>query len=246
MQAAYLRRVQPSKRSTSLPKGYAVMGAVAAMLVVFAVLFALNRPPESAGVPSPTMTATFISTPTAIPTPTRTDTSTATTTATTTVTLTFTPSLAPSPGETQAAVAPTVESAVTSASVTVPLWAGQTINAGRVVISNDAANLYVTYQTSPEWLLQQTHIDLRNEAPVNSENLAPGQFAYKTDPHAPQVSEFTYTIPLDALNGEIIILSHASLIGVGSRQGEDETAWGGDISGAARRWYFYTIYTLQH
>ena len=189
LEADFLRRVRPANRA--IPRSYAVTGVVAALLIVFAAFFIFTggeQEPESSAptalpiLESPTATASM----TATVTPSLTSSPTATPTFTQT----------PTPEPTLAAVAPTpapdTEQSLTTTTidgaVTVTLWAGQNIDAGRLIISNDAENLYVTYQNAGDWVLTQTHVDIRAEVPPPNENPAPGQFAYKTDP--PRTADF--------------------------------------------------------
>lgn len=134
-----------------------------------------------------------------------------------------------------------------------PIWAGQNINAGTVSIQNDANYLYVTYNTTGGWMLQQTHVHVAYDLagiPKNNQGIpVPGQFAYSTT-HNPVVNNFTYNIPLANYNfqpgQEIVIAAHASLINGDYPDGvyQQETGWGGDNPGPGRRWWYYIRYTF--
>ncbi len=82
----------------------------------------------------------------------------------------------------------------------VTLFAGQTINAGTVTVSNDANFIYVTYNTANGYVLTQTHLYVGDCAliPVNKPgNPIPGQFPYSTTHN--NLSSYTYQIPITAL-----------------------------------------------
>lgn len=134
------------------------------------------------------------------------------------------------------------------------LWAGQTINAGSVVISNDATNLYITvnategFQNTTEnvkiWVGNNLDLLPRagNNAPI------PGQFPFKGTASG---TTFTMTIPfsgIDSYSGSAItcdnsflyVYVHSDVIAGGGAQ----TAWGGCTAGTdSPRWYFSTTYT---
>lgn len=140
---------------------------------------------------------------------------------------------------------------------TVCLWAGQTIDAGNVIISNDANNLYITvnsdegFQNSPENIKIWVGGDLDN-LPTNGQNVpVPGQFPFKYDATG---NSFTATIQLSEIvplgtdpvtcnNVPIYVFVHVDIIA----NGGGETAWGGCIPGSkdVNRWYFYHKYTTQ-
>jgi hypothetical protein len=140
---------------------------------------------------------------------------------------------------------------------TVDFWAGQHIDAGDVVIYNDAQYLYVTVNTT--WGFQNTSENLKmwvgtdllllprsnGGAPIN------GQFPYKVTVAA-GVNSYTYQILLADIatydanscgQQDIFVVVHGDVLadqGNGTIGGE--TAYGGDISGDGNRWWFYTNY----
>jgi hypothetical protein len=79
------------------------------------------------------------------------------------------------------------------------LIAGQYIDVGDVIVSNDASTLYVTYEiTEPDWVITETHLYVgKNLSPTT----APGQFPYDDD-DATSVTdtEVTYEILLDDID----------------------------------------------
>lgn len=114
------------------------------------------------------------------------------------------------------------------------LWAGKTIDAGTITVSNDAENLYVVYQISGEWKLAETHLYIASEPFV--ERLPPGQAPYKWESGEDPVTStsFTFTVPLEDVDcGSVLYLqAHAALI-MYDENGEpiqEETGYGGDIT----------------
>ena len=97
-----------------------------------------------------------------------------------------------------------------------PLMMGQTWPAGTVTVWNDAAHLYVKYDTTDSgWEMAVTHVYVGTAPPPK---LAPGKFPYKHEPVTPPLTEDLYQIPLDDLSGEVYIAAHA--------EGTDgETGW---------------------
>lgn len=112
---------------------------------------------------------------------------------------------------------------------TVSLIAGQHIDAGSVTVTNDANYIYVTYTTTGNWVITQTHLYVGacNGIPVNnSGNPKIGQFPY-SGTHA-NLTTYTYQVPISALNGCGCIAAHAvvkELDGNGNTI-QTQTAWG--------------------
>jgi len=128
------------------------------------------------------------------------------------------------------------------------LWAGQTIDAGDLLVSNDDFFLYVTYATSGGWELQLTHLavadDLSGIPQTKKGNPIPGRFAYAAE-HDPTVTTYTYVIPLSDLgilaDDVLVIAAHAEVI-----NGDwEETAWAGELEFPGRNWATYIEYTLE-
>ncbi len=76
----------------------------------------------------------------------------------------------------------------------ITLLAGQYIDAGDVLVWNDADNIYVKYETNGVWELTETHLYVGKTNPEELTS-APGQFPYSEE-HNPAETEWTYTIPL--------------------------------------------------
>jgi len=113
----------------------------------------------------------------------------------------------------------------------VTLFAGQTINAGNVTLTNDANFIYVTYNTANGYVLTQTHLYVGDCAliPVNRPgNPIPGQFPYITT-HS-NVTSYTYQIPITAIPvGSCgCIAAHAVVVKLDAagQVVDQQTAWG--------------------
>ena len=128
----------------------------------------------------------------------------------------------------------------------VPLIAGQHINVGTVTVSNTETEILVTYQTSGDWLIEETHLDVESDYgglnTTKKGNPIPGQFTYHTS-HSNPVTKVSFTIEnfgwtVDSL---LFIAAHAV---VTSSQGT-ETAWGEGFNFPGRNWGMYFNYTVQ-
>ncbi|HBG70643.1 MAG: hypothetical protein A2W93_03880 [Bacteroidetes bacterium GWF2_43_63] len=119
----------------------------------------------------------------------------------------------------------------------VDLIAGQNMIAGKVSVSFDNTNLYVSYNTMNDWFLSEVHLwvgpDLSLMPQTNSGNPKIGQFPYKASGLNGSTS-YTFTIPLSAFGGYdnmcssvLYLAAHASLYKTGSGGAvQTETAWG--------------------
>lgn len=127
------------------------------------------------------------------------------------------------------------------------LWAGQTINAGTLTVSNDDLNLYVTYSTS--FSFGTLHLWVGADMsllPVNNQGTpVPGHFPYSFD--ASGLNTYKFTIPLSQISSNtkctdtVFVVAHAEV----SIEEQSETAFGGDIPGInTNRWYFYGKYVV--
>jgi hypothetical protein len=128
----------------------------------------------------------------------------------------------------------------------VPLIAGQHINVGTVSVTNTESEIIVTYQTSGDWLIKETHLDVELDySGLNTTkkgNPIPGKFSYHTS-HSPAVNQVTFTIENFGwtVDSELYIAAHAV---VTSSQGT-ETAWGEGMDFPGRNWGMYFTYTVQ-
>ena len=105
------------------------------------------------------------------------------------------------------------------------LVAGQTINAGQVVLSHDAVNLYVTYLASNGWTLSEVHlyVGTADGVPRNKTAIQIGQFPYSAT-NLNEIAQYTFTIPLLGLQKDehgYAIFAHA----VVKNSSGQETAW---------------------
>jgi hypothetical protein len=120
----------------------------------------------------------------------------------------------------------------------VTLFAGQTINAGSVTVSNDASFIYVTYNTANGYVLTQTHLFVGECAliPVNRPgNAIPGQFPYASAHN--NLTSYTYQVPISSIRGGscgcIAALAVVSLASGGGTQ----TGWGnGTVINPTGQW----------
>lgn len=137
----------------------------------------------------------------------------------------------------------------------VTLFAGQTIEAGTVTVSNDENNLYVAFTTANEWLLSQTHLHVADSLAgipqTKSGNPKVGNFAYQST-HDPYVTTYTYTIPKSALsldaNNTVVIAAHAVVVRIDGSGNviANETGWGNGESFVSKgSWAMYFQYTWQ-
>jgi len=147
------------------------------------------------------------------------------------------------------------QAATCGQSTTVTLFAGQTVNAGTVTVANDASYLYVTYTTSGDWKLQQTHLHVADSLAgmpmTKTGNPKIGNFAYQTT-HSPMVTTHTYTIAKSALsldsNQSVVIAAHAVVVKVDGSGNviASETGWAAGTPFTQRgSWATYLSYIWQ-
>lgn len=113
------------------------------------------------------------------------------------------------------------------------LIAGQSIDAGTVVVTNTAHELLVEITTSEPWLLAEVHIYAGlDPVPLNDGgNPAPGQFPYSMVFEPPYYPQAQYAIRLADIGagcGDTInVAVHAAVVQVGEGGGltDGETAW---------------------
>jgi hypothetical protein len=128
----------------------------------------------------------------------------------------------------------------------VPLIAGQHIDVGTVTVTNTETEILVTYQTTGDWLIKETHLDVElaySGLDTNKKgNPIPGKFTYTTK-HQTPVVEVSFTIENFgwSVDSELYIAAHAV---VTSSQGT-ETAWGDGLDFPGRNWATYFNYTVQ-
>jgi predicted small lipoprotein YifL len=132
------------------------------------------------------------------------------------------------------------------------LFAGQTIAAGTVEISNDADTLYITYTASGDWFLSETHLAVatslngiprtKNGSPV------PGQFAIN-ESHVPTVKTVTYELPLEWAVGTTLYIGAHAVVEKYDANGQivqQETGWSfGPRFVSKGNWATYTTYVVK-
>lgn len=138
------------------------------------------------------------------------------------------------------------------------LWAGQTINSGKVVIGNDDENLYVIINSLEGFQDVKENVkiwvgDDIDDLPANKNGIpVPGQFPFKLTVD-PTYTWYTVTIPfssiktsvpLDCSGKGLFIYVHVDAIA----KKKGETAWGGDCLAdgplkAQGRWYYNLSYS---
>lgn len=124
----------------------------------------------------------------------------------------------------------------------VTLFAGQTIDAGNVTVTNDVNFIYVTYNTANGYVLTQTHLFVGDCAliPVNKPgNAIPGQFPY-TSAHS-NLTSYTYQIPIMAIPiGSCgCIAAHAVVVKLNAagQVVDQQTGWGnGTVINPTGQW----------
>lgn len=110
----------------------------------------------------------------------------------------------------------------------IDLIAGQHYDAGEVIISNDAEFIYVTFATSENWFLSETHLFVGQieDLPLTPlGNPKIGRFPYSSTHEL--ATSFTYTIPIDESLDCYVIAAHATVNNyVNGTLIQSETAWG--------------------
>ena len=137
-----------------------------------------------------------------------------------------------------------------STSGPVALLAGQDMYAGDLDLDLNGSTLTVTFKTTDDWCLNETHLHVAAAAedlPHSPGGLIPGQFDYSG--YHTCANEVAYDIDLEALGflgdvdfGQVAIAAHAVVEGVGSKAGYLETAWAEGAS-PFKNWSMYFEYS---
>ncbi|MEZ4653848.1 MAG: hypothetical protein R3E12_09740 [Candidatus Eisenbacteria bacterium] len=135
----------------------------------------------------------------------------------------------------------------------VRLLAGQTIDVGSVTVENDGTELCVTYETSGDWTLVETHLDIRltlGDVPqTRSGNPKVGKFTYShknlghatSDEYCFLLEDLGYTAGTD-----LVIAAHAVVERVVAGQvQQNETAWGEGPEFPGNSWAMYLGHHVQ-
>ena len=135
----------------------------------------------------------------------------------------------------------------------VRLLAGQHIDVGTVTVENDGVELCVRYETSGDWTLVETHLDIRvtpGDIPQTKQgNPKVGKFAYKHE-RLGGVTVDEYCFLLDDLGytagTDLFIAAHAVVERVvdGSPV-QGETAWGEGPQFPGNNWAMYLGHQVQ-
>ena len=133
---------------------------------------------------------------------------------------------------------------------TIKLMAGQDINAGKILIRDDAFYLTIKFQAEPDWRITEVHLAIAtslNGIPQTKKgNPIPGKFQYINDT-LDSVESFQYKIPMTWANGTILyIAAHCVVEGVDDFCGRNESAWAGNLSFPGRNWANYTTYLIEY
>lgn len=128
------------------------------------------------------------------------------------------------------------------------IMAGQHTIAGKLFILADADNLYITYRTISDWIIEETHMFIgnREEIPVNGGgNPRIGHFPYSAV-HYTNTNEVVYTIPKNAVPNCFTLAAHSvvSKLDANGNVVVTETAWTeGDAIGGAN-WAMATDFCI--
>ncbi|WP_114417868.1 hypothetical protein [Marinospirillum perlucidum] len=132
------------------------------------------------------------------------------------------------------------------------LFAGQTLDAGEVCVDNTGEDLTVTFQTSGDWLLEETHLFIGSsldEMPrTRSGNPQVGRFPFQTQLDG--VTSYTYTLPLGdyGVAGDTLVIAAHAVVYRMTADGsvQSETGWAdGDRIREKGNWATYFTYVIQ-
>lgn len=124
------------------------------------------------------------------------------------------------------------------------LWGGQTIPVGTVTVSNDAENIYVTYETTGDWYLTELHLYVLDYEPTS--RLTPGHAPYKWE--GDPIQSYTFVVPFTGECGTALWLqAHAAVVKIVNEEVvQGETAYGGQITRPKKgSWYGNIGYIVQ-
>lgn len=131
------------------------------------------------------------------------------------------------------------------------LIAGQVYDSGDVVVWNNDSHLFVMYDTTDDWCLEETQVhvatSLDDFPQTGNGNPIPGQFDYTNDTHG-CADNYTYEIPLSEIPlndcDTVYILAHANVSKLTPNGDPDQTAWGDGEDFGGPRWAYYFCYTI--
>jgi uncharacterized repeat protein (TIGR02059 family) len=133
--------------------------------------------------------------------------------------------------------------------VTLKLLAGKSIDIGRVIIGNDAENLYVSFQTSGKWVISLSHLFAgpKGSIPVTkSGNPIPGSFPFMVI-HEPNVTSYKYSVNLSDLPECFVIALQVDAVEKDiDNVIRNATAWAfGDNVFQGKSWGWFQNYCVQ-
>jgi len=139
--------------------------------------------------------------------------------------------------------------AVCGSSSSTPLYAGQTLDAGTVTVTNDAANIYVRYMTNDPWVISDAHLAIASSLAgipqTHKGNPIPGHFAYSAI-FDPEVTDYTFTIPLGSfLPGQTVYIAAHAIVQAPAGSGGTQTGWGFGPGFPGANWATYIQYPIQ-
>lgn len=130
--------------------------------------------------------------------------------------------------------------------VKTPLLGGKTINVGNLTVSNDNGNVYVRFETTGDWLLEEVHLYIVDYMPTA--RLVPGSAPFKSGKFENYQESYEFTLPFGEFGCDDIVWlqAHASVVKVVDGiivQGE--TAYGGTITQPQKgSWYGNVVYKI--
>jgi hypothetical protein len=130
------------------------------------------------------------------------------------------------------------------------LIAGQSIDAGDILVWNDAENLYIKYEGHDGWQLTETNVAVEvtlDDIPATgSGNPKIGKFEWAMQ-FDPPVESYAFEIPLDGwvTGTSLFVMAHAVVVKEGIDGWQEETAWGCGEDFGSRRWACYFEYEVQ-
>lgn len=128
--------------------------------------------------------------------------------------------------------------------LTVTLFAGQTIDAGEVTAAVIDDELCVTYTANSDWEIEEIHLAIASSPgglpQTGTGNPKPGRFPYKNR-YNPSVSTASICIEFTPTTDPVYIAAHAVVSGTpgGSQSGGQETAWGDGLDFPGANWATY-------
>jgi hypothetical protein len=130
-----------------------------------------------------------------------------------------------------------------------PLYAGQTLDAGNVTVSNDANSIYVRYTTNVPWMISDAHLAIASSLAgipqTKRGNPIPGHFSYSAI-FDPEVTDYTFTIARGSfLPGQTLYIAAHAVVQAPASSGGTQTGWGYGPGFPGANWATYIQYTVQ-